>query len=189
MATEELTCTGGIRWRLALVLGLAMTNGACALGGRPADAPVEDRSGQAAPAQAPDIRTRGVDEDWISRAPEPEPLGPQGGAGTDTAVVALLSESDQRRRSGQPEAAAAALERALRIAPADPLLWHRLAAIRLEQRNWPQAENLARKSLSLSGNSRRLQAANWRLIAGARQGMGDVSAAAEAERTADRLDP
>ena len=179
--------------RAAAILAFALTSGACAVGGRPAEAPVEDRSGQTAGPAQPDSgpRTQGVDEGWISRAPEPEPLEPgEGGAGqTETAVVALLSESDRRRRAGQPEAAAAALERALRIAPGDALLWHRLAAVRLEQRQYPQAEQLARKSLSLAGADRRLQAANWRLIGRAREALGDASGAAEAGRAAERLQP
>lgn len=178
--------------RTGILIVLALAAGGCAVGGRGPDAPVEDRS-TPSPADRPaEGEGRGVGEDWITGAPPPEPLEPAGdgqAAQTDTAVLALLAESDQRRRAGDPEAAAAALERALRIAPRDPLLWHRLAGVRLAQRYWNQADNLARKSLSLSGNDRRLQAANWRLIAQAREAMGDRAGAAEAERNADRLAP
>jgi len=170
---------------------MVLLGAGCAAGGRP-DAPVEDRSGQPGAGLPPESRTQGVGEERITGAPPPEPLGPAGegqGGQAETAVLALLAESDQRRRAGEPEAAAAALERALRIAPRDPLLWHRLAGVRLAQRHWTQADNLARKSLSLSGNDRRLQAANWRLIAQAREAMGDRSGAAEAERNAERLSP
>jgi predicted Zn-dependent protease len=119
-----------------------------------------------------------------------EPL-PAGDAETaaqasEPAVVALLDESERKLRAGEQEAAAASVERALRISPGNALLWYRLAAIRIGQRQWSQAEALAQKSLSLGGGDRRLQQDNWQLIAQARRELGDAAGARAAENAAAR---
>jgi predicted Zn-dependent protease len=101
-------------------------------------------------------------------------------------VVALLDDSDRKLQAGQQEAAAAAVERALRISPSNALLWYRLAAIRVGQGQWSQAEALAQKSLSLSGNDVQLQSDNWKLIARARRELGDAAGARAAENAASR---
>ena len=102
------------------------------------------------------------------------------------AVVALLEESDTKLRGGDQEAAAASVERALRISPGNALLWHRLALIRMEQGRWSQAEAMAQKSLSLGGGDNGLQVDNWRLIARARRELGDAAGARAAENAANR---
>ncbi|MGH8248487.1 MAG: tetratricopeptide repeat protein, partial [Gammaproteobacteria bacterium] len=103
------------------------------------------------------------------------------------AVIALLAEADRSLGSGHPDVAAATLERALRIAPSDPRLWHRLARVRLRQRRWSEAEGLARKSISLAAGMVELSAANWILIATAREGAGDVQGARQAKEKATAL--
>ncbi|HEY7841615.1 MAG TPA: tetratricopeptide repeat protein, partial [Gammaproteobacteria bacterium] len=65
-------------------------------------------------------------------------------------------------------------------------LWYRLGVIRADQGRWSQAEAMAQKSLSLSGNDPRLQEDNWRLIARARRGLGDAAGARAAENAAAR---
>ena len=175
------------RTPFALVLAL-LVSGCAVPGSQRAPAPVEDRGSAAAPAQG---RPEAIPESE-SRPSEFQPLPPaEAGAEAppqtaEPAVVALLDDSDRKLRSGQPEAAAAALERALRISPGNALLWHRLAAIRLEQGRWSQAEALAQKSLALGGNEPRLQADNWTLIARARRELGDAAGARAAENAAAR---
>jgi tetratricopeptide (TPR) repeat protein len=150
----------------------------------PADVPVEDRTVRQAPG-GPAVPDRLPEQE----AP-PAAAGQveAGAAATERipVIVALLDESDRRLRSGHAEDAAVALERAIRLAPDDPLPWHRLAALRLAQRQWDQAAALAQKSNSLAGNDPQLQAANWRIMARTRAEQGDqagaVRAAAEAER-------
>jgi hypothetical protein len=45
----------------------------------------------------------------------------------------LLDTAEQRASAGHLDSAAATLERALRLEPQNPLLWHRLARLRLQQ--------------------------------------------------------
>jgi tetratricopeptide (TPR) repeat protein len=97
--------------------------------------------------------------------------------------------SRQQARAGQPARAAALLERALRIEPRNAALWHNLAAVRLSQQRYSQAESLALRSNSLAGADRKLQADNWRVIAAARGGRGDQAGARRAEDRAARLAP
>jgi predicted Zn-dependent protease len=93
------------------------------------------------------------------------------------AVVALLDTANDRVRAGNLDSAAAVLERALRLEPQNPLLWHRLAALRLQQGQPAQAANLAAKSNALAGRDRQLQASNWAIIAQAKEKLGDTNAA------------
>ena len=67
------------------------------------------------------------------------------------AVSDLIAKADHLEQSGELETAAASLERAVRIAPKDPIPWQRLAQIRLQQKDAVQAEVLAAKSNSLAG--------------------------------------
>lgn len=103
------------------------------------------------------------------------------------AVYGLRKNAERQRNQGNYKAAAATLERALRISPRDALLWNRLATVRIELREYDQVENLAAKSNALAGNNLSLQADNWRLIARARHAMGDVSGARSASTKANRL--
>ena len=77
------------------------------------------------------------------------------------------------------------LERALRIEPRNPVLWHELARIRLEQGQYRQAENMAAKSNMLTGTNRYLKAKNWRIIGEARNRLGDLQGAREAFEKAE----
>lgn len=171
------------RWfRLLCVLMTAMQVASCAgAGGKPAPAPVEDRAGTAVTSPAvPD----GAGTRWEEI---PAPAGGEPPAQpAEPAVVALLDESDRKLRSGEHEAAAAAVERALRLSPSNATLWYRLGIIRADQGRWSQAEAMAQKSLSLSGNDPRLQEDNWKLIARARRGLGDAAGARAAENAAAR---
>ena len=85
------------------------------------------------------------------------------------AVVTLLDEAKSQAKQGHVAGAVNALERALRLEPKNPYLWHLLAALRLEQGLWQQALSLAGKSNSLAGRLPKLQAANARLMDRARQ--------------------
>lgn len=176
---------------LGTLLGAACTTAPVPPGARP---PVEDRG---APVETPGgAQTRPLPDGGAVQAypepafeppearplPEPElaPVPPAGGS----AVVALLDRADRQARGGDLGAAAASLERALRIEPRNALLWHRLARVRLAQGDARQAEQLAAKSNSLAGGDPALKAANWKLIARARRTAGHTQGAAEAEARA-----
>lgn len=83
---------------------------------------------------------------------------------THPAVLALLSEATQQETSGDPEVAAAKLERALRIEPRNALLWHHLAAVRLRQGQTQLAVSLAQKSNSFAARDSELVERNQRII-------------------------
>lgn len=76
------------------------------------------------------------------------------------------------------------MERALRIEPDNPLVWLELAKIRLAGGDSAQAENLARRALSLSSGAPREQSAAWRIIADARRAKGDNLGARDADEKA-----
>jgi Flp pilus assembly protein TadD len=85
-----------------------------------------------------------------------------------TAVAGLMESARADTAAGRLSNAAATLERALRIEPRNARLWHDLAQVRLQQRDYAQAESLAARSNTLAGNDADLRAANQRLIEDAR---------------------
>lgn len=104
------------------------------------------------------------------------------------AVIALLDLAHTDNEAGRREAAGASLERALRIEPRNPWLWHELAQLRLTQGQYEQAISMARKSNSFAGQDRRLQALNWRAIGDARVAQGDSAGAEQALKQAAELE-
>jgi tetratricopeptide (TPR) repeat protein len=103
------------------------------------------------------------------------------------AVVALLDHAEQQANSGDLPAAALTLERAIRIDPRNPVLWHHLATVRLAEGNSGQAEEMAKKSNSLAAGDYALQVRNWDLIVRARRARGDLTGAQSAERQKQAL--
>jgi tetratricopeptide (TPR) repeat protein len=79
---------------------------------------------------------------------------------TSGTVLALLSQAKQQERSGNPEKAAAVIERALRIEPNNPQLWYRLALLRLQQGKLDLAKSFAAKSMALAQGDEDLQTKN-----------------------------
>jgi predicted Zn-dependent protease len=114
---------------------------------------------------------------------KPTPAAPPAAS---PAVVALLEEARQQAAAGDGEGAAASLERALRIEPKNPWLWHRLGVLRLQQGRPEEAMELAKKSNTLAAGNLYLLAGNWELIAQARQALGDAAGAVQARETARR---
>ncbi|MFN2309406.1 MAG: tetratricopeptide repeat protein [Gammaproteobacteria bacterium] len=138
----------------------------------------------------PPVIDRGTDAS--SEAPRARDVPPPVGApatqpAPSSAVVALAERADRQHRAQDLDAAAASLERALRIEPRNPRLWQRLAAVRLDQGQFDQAIQMAAKSNSLAGGSQSLQARNWQLIAAARRAKGDLAGARAAEQQAARF--
>jgi len=92
------------------------------------------------------------------------------------AVLALLQDAERELRAGRPEQASVALERALRIEPRNPTVWHYLGLARLDLGEYAQAEVMASRSHSLAPADRTLRAYNARLVATARQASGQTAA-------------
>jgi len=104
------------------------------------------------------------------------------------AVIALFDSAKADATSGKLDTAAASLERALRIEPHNPALWHELAKLRLQQQQPEQAASLAAKSNALAGNNKSLRAGNWRVIGEARAKKGDDQGAQSAFNKAAELE-
>ena len=104
-----------------------------------------------------------------------------------SAVDKLISKGDAQRRKGDYGNAAATLERALRLAPGSGGAYLALSRVRLDQKNYSEAQQLAEKSLSLSGDSRRAQKEAWLVISKVKKLRGDLNGANEAARKARSL--
>ena len=176
----------GLKLAVLCLLGALVSLPGCSLVPtmRASAAPVEDlEDSVAAPTSSENQPPSAVEESDVQVRPLLGPGAsqparpPRVGEGASTAprsgsaVVALLDNAGQQTRSGNLDAAAAALERALRLEPRNPEVWSRLAGIRLQQGQFDQAINLASKSNSLSGNTTTLVARNNRIIAQAKQQM------------------
>lgn len=137
------------------------------------------------PQRAPTAAPSGGDSVQIRAYESPAPV--QASSVHGKAVVALLESVGQQEAQGDYTAAAATLERALRIEPRNGHLWQRLANLRLQQGQYRAAADLAARSNALAGGDLELQRDNWRLIARARRAVGDAAGARAAERKAQKL--
>ncbi len=101
--------------------------------------------------------------------------------------MALLDTAERQANSGDLEAAAASLERAIRIDPRNPVLWYHLATVHLAQGDAQAAEQFADKSNRFASGNTAQQVRNWQLIARARHARQDEQGAAAAEQRAREL--
>jgi hypothetical protein len=102
----------------------------------------------------------------------------------DGPVLALLTTAQQQQASGDLNGASSSLERAQRVAPREPQVLYRLAQVRMAQGDAAQAEQFARRGLTLANGRPDLQASLWGLIAQAREKQGDSAGAALARQKA-----
>lgn len=154
----------GRRWVVAMGVGLMLAG--CATS--PDDPFRPDRPGPDAPAvtETPDNR---------------EPMD------SGDVVAGLRREALSQQAAGEWQAAAALLERALRIDASNAELYRQIAEVRLGQERFAEAEQVAAKGLSLATGQPELEAALWRAIAQARSGQGDTKGAREARERACAL--
>lgn len=115
----------------------------------------------------------------VSPAPE-EPIKTKP---VSSVVAALVTDAQVARKGRNYNQAAAQLERALRIEPANPMVWHELAVVHVEQGSFEQAVQFAAKSNSLA-QDRQLRIRNWQLMANAYSELGNDDLAREAQRQA-----
>lgn len=100
----------------------------------------------------------------------PEPTRP---SGQGTSISADVSrEANGQVSQGRLDLASATLERGLRIAPKDAMLWSQLADVKLQQGQYGQARSLATKSNSLAGGHRDVVRKNYWIIEEARRNEG-----------------
>jgi len=134
----------------------------------PVEAPIESVP---SPAQLPKERPRSP----------PATLSP--------ASQALVTQAQAQRRKGDPPGATVSLERALRIEPNNPLLWIELGRLRMDQGNFPQAENMGRKALAMAVGDDSTQSRAWELIAESLRARGKNPQAEEALERSRALAP
>jgi hypothetical protein len=96
------------------------------------------------------------------------------------ASTALVTQAQAQRKRGDLPGATVSLERALRIEPSNPLLWIEMGRLRMDQRNFAQAEAMGRKAVSMAIGDNRTQASAWALVAEALQARGRNPEAQEA---------
>jgi tetratricopeptide (TPR) repeat protein len=155
--------------KLALFLSVALLAAGCAgvpsEPEAPAPAPSAPEAPPApeapAPADAPPAPAETPPEPAAKPAPQ-----------ENIAVARLMANAEKDSEAGRLANAAATLERALRIEPRNPRLWHELARVRLKQGEYAQAATLAARSNSWAGSDASLREANQRLIEEARIARG-----------------
>jgi tetratricopeptide (TPR) repeat protein len=96
------------------------------------------------------------------------------------ASKALVGQAQAQRKKGDLPGANATLDRALRIEPSNPLLWIEMGRLRMDQRNYPQAEAMGRKALAMSVGDNHTQSTAWQLIADSLRARGKNPQAQEA---------
>ena len=142
----------------------------------PEQAPETPPSTETQPGQSPSV---------------PEPLPPSAPVVREptlgAASRALVSQAQTQMATKNYPVAASSIERALRIEPDNPLLWIELGKVRFAEGNYVQAENMARKAVSMSVNAPRAQSSAWRLIADSYRARGKNIEAQEAQARADSL--
>ncbi|OPA84207.1 hypothetical protein BFW86_23980 [Pseudomonas fluorescens] len=143
------------------------------------------------PIDATPIQTAPVNQGSYSMPSTPSGIPSASSAGglsadeqLDGPVLALLTTAQQQQAGGDLNGASSSLERAQRVAPREPQVLYRLAQVRMAQGDAPQAEQFARRGLSLANGRPDLQASLWALIGDARAAQGDAAGAAQARQKA-----
>jgi Tetratricopeptide repeat len=167
-------------------LAAALALGACAVPSpyrvpSQPPAPPENPSGGTPATTTPAPTPESIPES----APPPAPVVKE--PTLSSASRALVTQAQSQVAAKNFPVAAAALERALRIEPDNPLLWIELGKVRQEEGNYVQAENMARKALSMSVNAPRAQSTAWKLIADSYRARGKNIEAQDAQKRSESL--
>ena len=143
------------------------------------------------PVNATPIQTAPVNQGTYNMPSTPSGIPSASSAGglsadeqLDGPVLALLTTAQQQQSGGDLNGASSSLERAQRVAPREPQVLYRLAQVRMAQGDAPQAEQFARRGLTLANGRPDLQASLWALIGDARAAQGDAAVAAQARQKA-----
>ncbi|MHB8788387.1 MAG: tetratricopeptide repeat protein [Desulfobulbaceae bacterium] len=91
---------------------------------------------------------------------------------TPPAALALLHDAEQALHAGNTRKADEYLERAIRIDPQNPQVWHALARSKFQQKQYPQTIQMSLKSNSFRPD-RATERSNWLLMEQAYLAMGD----------------
>lgn len=88
----------------------------------------------------------------------------ESGSSMGKAANSLLEKAESQQQNGDLNGAASTLERAVRIEARNPLLWNRLANVRLEQGHNDLAIEFASKSSEFAGSDENLKHNNSQII-------------------------
>ncbi|MFO7304623.1 MAG: hypothetical protein C0P74_003800 [Gammaproteobacteria bacterium] len=171
-----------MRRRIGL-LSLAVVLGACAVPApyEPPQPPIP------APVPEPPVETHPGSPPATVEESQPLPEPPSREPVLGPASRALVEQAHVQLAAKNYAIAAGSIERAMRIEPNNPLLWLELAKVRQAEGNYAQAENLARKAISMSVQAPRTQAQAWQLIAQSYRARGKNIEAQDAEARAKSL--
>jgi tetratricopeptide (TPR) repeat protein len=148
---------------------------------------LETPTGEVAPQPAPETAIEPPPAPVLEPVPRERPKRPP--ATLSPASRALVTQAETQRKKGDLPGASVTLDRAMRIEPNNPLLWIEMGRLRMDQRNYPQAENMGRKALSMSVGDNRTQAAAWQLIGDSFRARGKNPQAQAAYDKAAELSP
>lgn len=98
------------------------------------------------------------------------------------AVKALLTQARVDMAASRYTAATGKLERALRIEPRNPLVWHQLAKAHYNEGKDASAISMAKKSNFYTAENSSLEKQNWQLIKSASKRSGDIKTLKDAIR-------
>jgi len=102
-------------------------------------------------------------------------------------VEQLLAAADKAKAQSKPDVAIMKLQQAQRIAPREPKVYARLAALYLAQGQAVRAEQMARKGLTMAAGRPDYGRFFWRIIAASRRYLGDTRGEAQALTKAQQL--
>jgi tetratricopeptide (TPR) repeat protein len=103
------------------------------------------------------------------------------------AVTALLAQAEASQTQGQHRQAQQHVQRAQRIAPDDPFVYHKLAEIHFDLESYALAEQVALKGISVANEQPVLLKKLWLLLAETRSAVGDISGAKAAKNKASQF--
>lgn len=157
----------------------------------PAPTQPAPRTSPVVPAPEPILETQPVEPATPVEPsiPLPAPPATTRSYSLSPATRSLVAQATTQRNTKNFVAAAATLERALRIEPSNPLIWLEYGELRMDENNFAQAENMGRKALASASGDPRVQANAWRLIATSLKARNKTSEAQQATARANALSP
>lgn len=184
---------------LALLLGISGCSIAPFQKDKPADAassrdPAAHRTGEGPVLKTPTDEIFKPGAEPVIEAPPPVVELPRERPSRPPATLApasraLVAQAAAQRKKGDLPGASVSLDRALRIEPNNPLLWIETGRLRMDQRNFAQAENMARKALAMSVGDDATQSAAWDLVGQSLKARGRNVEAEEAFAKAREVAP
>lgn len=113
---------------------------------------------------------------------------PTASAGQQAATQTLLADANAAMNNNDFHQAEMHVERAVRIEPRNPYLWHTLAKIKIQQGKYDEAVNFCLKSNSLIADNALLKKENLLLMALAYHQMGEYDKAEDAQQQAAEME-